>query len=66
MDDLLHDIEAFCRTHHIKDSRFGRDAANDTTLLADLKAGREPRRKTVARIRRFMAEYRPADSQVAA
>jgi hypothetical protein len=66
MDDLINDIEAFCRTHQLKDSRFGRAAVNDTTFLPQLRDGREPRRKTVARVRRFMAEYRPSDRVSAA
>lgn len=67
MDDLLRDIEAFCRTHHLRESRFGRDAVNDTTFLPQLKAGREPRRATVAKVRHFMATYKaPAAEQAAA
>ena len=62
MDDLLNDIEAFCRTHQLKDSRFGRAAVNDTTFIPQLRTGREPRRVTVAKVRRFMATYR-ADAQ---
>jgi hypothetical protein len=49
MDDLLNDIEAFCRTHHIRESRFGRAAVNDTTFIPQLREGREPRRATIAR-----------------
>ncbi len=68
MDDLLIEIEAFCRTHQVKESRFGRDAVNDTTFIPQLRQGREPRRATIARVRQFMATYRPvpADAQVAA
>jgi hypothetical protein len=61
MDDLISDIEAFCRTHQLKHSRFGRDAVNDTTFVPQLKTGREPRRATVARVRTFMATYRPEE-----
>jgi len=57
MDDLICEIEAFCRAHKLAESRFGRDAVNDTAFLPDLKLGREPRRATVARVRHFMATY---------
>jgi hypothetical protein len=65
MDDLLNDIEAFCRTHHIRESRFGRAAVNDTTFIPQLREGREPRRATIARVRHFMATYRPATQAAA-
>lgn len=58
MDDLLSDIEAFCRAHQMKESRFGRDTVNDTMFVAQLRSGREPRRGTVAKVRRYMATYR--------
>lgn len=61
MDDLINDIEAFCRTHQLKPSRFGRAAVNDTTFVPQLKTGREPRRATVVRVRTFMATYKPAE-----
>ncbi|WP_120300177.1 hypothetical protein [Sphingomonas sp. PP-CC-1A-547] len=59
MDDLIRDIETFCRTHHIRESRFGRAAVNDTTFVPQLRAGREPRRATVGKVRQFMASYQP-------
>ncbi|RZI55555.1 MAG: hypothetical protein EOP94_04790 [Zymomonas sp.] len=65
MDDLINDIEAFCRTHQLRESRFGRAAVNDTTFLAELRDGREPRRATVAKVRHFMATYRPVESAAA-
>ncbi|WP_242181555.1 hypothetical protein [Sphingomonas sp. CARO-RG-8B-R24-01] len=63
MDELIGDIEAFCRTHQLKPSRFGRDAVNDTTFVPQLKTGREPRRATIARVRTFMATYQPAAAE---
>lgn len=66
MDDLLRDIEAFRATHKLAESRFGREAVNDTTLIPQLRNGREPRRKTVERVRTFMATYRPAEQSAAA
>ena len=62
MDDLLSEIEAFCRSHQMRESRFGRDAVNDTSLVAQIRSGREPRRRTVARVRDFMATHSAADT----
>jgi len=66
MDDLLPEIERFCARHQLRESRFGRDAVNDTSFIPGLREGREPRRSTVARVRDFMATYRPAAKQDAA
>lgn len=60
MDPLLIDIEAFIRDHGMAESRFGRDAVNDTTFIPQLRAGREVRRRTERRVRQFMAAYVPA------
>jgi hypothetical protein len=59
MDGFISEIEAFCAMHGMRESRFGRDAANDASLVADLRNGREPRRATVERIRRFMTALAP-------
>lgn len=59
MDDLLNEIEAFRADHGIAESSFGRKAANDTRLIGQLRDGRELRRATVAKVRQFMATYRP-------
>jgi hypothetical protein len=59
MDDLLTDIEAFLEAHQMAETTFGRRAANDATLLRDMREGRELRRATAERIRQFMVTYRP-------
>lgn len=59
MDDLINDIAAFCETHHLRESRFGRSAVGDTMFVRQLREGREPRRATVQKVRQFMATYRP-------
>lgn len=66
MDDLLPEIERFCAKHQLRESRFGRDAVNDTSFVPGLRDGREPRRNTVARVRHFMATYRPTKPASAA
>lgn len=52
--DLASLIEAHLAKTGQKPTAFGMDAVGDPWLLRDLKAGREPRRKTVARIMEYM------------
>jgi hypothetical protein len=67
---LIDDIQAFIGVHKITERQFGELATNDKNLVPQLKGekGARPRRlwpETEAKIRRFMATYRP-DSQDAA
>lgn len=66
MNTLLSDIEAFISTHGMSEWAFGEGALNDRHFIRQLRDDREPRRKTEARVRHFMATYRPADTQAAA
>lgn len=64
MATLLDDIDAFIETHELKESQFGLLSLNDKNLLPDLRGDgeRRPRRlwpETEAKVRRFMATYRP-------
>jgi hypothetical protein len=59
-------VEAFIAQHKMADSTFGRLAANDWKLVRQLRKGRRFWPETEAKVRNFMAEYRPADSSVAA
>lgn len=61
---LLDDIGTFIETHGITERQFGEMAANDKNLVPDLKGERRPRKRrlwpeTEAKIRKFMAGYRP-------
>lgn len=56
---LLIKITRFCRATRMPPTKFGRLAVNDPRLVHDLRLGRQPRRKTVERVERFMAEVRP-------
>jgi len=62
---LLNEIEAFITTHGIAESAFGREALGDWRLIKELRgesARSRPRRlwpETEAKIRHFMATYRP-------
>ncbi|WP_370309264.1 hypothetical protein [Sphingobium abikonense] len=57
MDTILTEIEEFCAKHQLRESRFGREAVNDTSFVPGLREGREPRRRTVQRVQQFMAAY---------
>jgi hypothetical protein len=65
MSTLLSDIEAFQSAHGLSDWQFGELALRDRHFIRQLRDGREPRRKTIARVRHVMATYRPQE-QVAA
>lgn len=54
LPDLLAAIEAHCAKTGIKESTFGHVALNDPNFVRNLKDGREPRRKTVARAFEFI------------
>ena len=68
---ILNEISAFIKTHEMAESTFGREAAGDWKLIRELRGeGRSrPRRlwpDTEAKIRHFMATYRPAKQDAAA
>ena len=56
---LLKEIEAFCKRSKIKPSTLGRKAVNDGKLAQRLSAGKDVQTETVAKVRKFMANYRP-------
>lgn len=71
MSNIIADIDAFIQVHGLSESQFGTLALNDKNLIAQLRGdGRSrPRRlwpETEARVRRFMATYRPAATPQAA
>lgn len=52
---VVSEIEAFCAARNMKETRFGRDAVNDPSLVDRLKNGREPRSALVKAIRHYIA-----------
>ncbi|WP_082698260.1 hypothetical protein [Novosphingobium fuchskuhlense] len=54
--DLLEQIEAYLARSHVAPSRFGRLAAGDPRLVADLKSGRRLRQRTEERLRRYLTK----------
>lgn len=51
---LLHRIEAFMKEHRMPPARFGRDAVGDPCFVFDLRDGRKPRQRTVARVDAYL------------
>lgn len=62
-DQLLDDVLAFIATHGIAESTFGRDAVSDWAFIRDIRGDGGKRRRvwpeTEAKVRRYMATYRP-------
>ena len=60
MTNLLRRIEVYLRKSGTAPSRFGRDVLGDPKFVQDMRAGREPRRKTAHRIAVKLAEMEAA------
>lgn len=56
---LIRTIEKFLRAHDMAATKFGRLAAHDPRFVLDLRMGRIPRADTEARVRPWMADYKP-------
>lgn len=52
--NLLREVEQFLRAAGVAPTRFGRDAIGDPRFVFDLRNGREPRPRTIARIRTYL------------
>lgn len=59
MSTLLSDIKAFCEAQSLAATRFGELALNDKPFVSQLEGGRRVWPETEAKVRRFMATYRP-------
>lgn len=51
---LLREVEKFIRLSDIAPTRFGREAVGDPRFVFDLRRGRDPRPRTIARVRAFL------------
>lgn len=51
---LLEQIEEYLAASSVSPSTFGRQAAGDPRLVADLKSGRRLRQRTEERLRRYL------------
>jgi len=57
MDDLIHDIDAFCEAQGISPWQFGLLALNDKPFVKQLREGRRVWPHTEAKVRDFMTSY---------
>jgi hypothetical protein len=51
---LLRKVEKFLRQNGIAPTRFGRDVVGDPRFVFDLRNGRDPRPRTVARVLAYL------------
>jgi hypothetical protein len=51
---LLRDVEKFLKNSNTPPARFGREAMGDPRFVFDLRNGREPRLRTIKRVRAFL------------
>jgi hypothetical protein len=51
---LLREVETFLRHSEITPTRFGRNALGDPRFVFDLRNGRDPRPRTVARVLAYL------------
>lgn len=65
MDDLIHDIDAFCKAHNMTPWQFGVLALNDKPFVKQVRDGRRVWPETEAKVRDFMRDYRPEQADAA-
>ena len=51
---LLREVEKFLRVSQISAARFGREVMQDPRFVFDLRKGREPRSRTINKVRSFL------------
>lgn len=51
---LLKEVEKYLRQNDTAPTRFGRDVLGDPRFVFDLRNGRDPRPRTVARVRAYL------------
>ena len=51
---LLRDVETYLKSSNTPAARFGREAMGDPRFVFDLRNGREPRPRTIERVRAFL------------
>lgn len=59
MESLLPEIDLFMATHGLSPTKFGELALNDRHLVRQIQKGRRLWPETAAKVRAFMATYRP-------
>ena len=51
---LLREVEKYLKLSNMPAARFGREPMKDPRFVFDLRNGREPRKRTVERVRAFL------------
>ena len=51
---LLREVEKYLKLSNMPAARFGREAMKDPRFVFDLRNGREPRKRTVERVRAYL------------
>ena len=51
---ILRDVEKYLKISNTPAARFGREAMRDPRFVFDLRKGREPRPRTIERVRAFL------------
>ncbi len=54
---LLREVEKFLKSSNMPAAKFGREAVKDPRFVFDLRNGREPRPRTVERVRAFLEAF---------
>jgi len=54
---LLREVEKYLKINNTPAARFGREAMGDPRFVFDLRRGREPRARTVERVRAFLEAF---------
>lgn len=57
--DFKSEIDAFRTRHGIAESSFGKIAVGDPSFMLELRNGRVPSLRTIARIQKFIRDFRP-------
>ena len=52
--NLLREVEKYLRQSDVAPTRFGRDVVGDPRFVFDLRNGRDPRPRTIARVRAYL------------
>ena len=60
---LLDLIDAYLRQTKTAPTRFGRDVVGDPNFVLNLRDGRQPRKRTVKRVMRFIEARDPSRSR---
>jgi 2,4-dienoyl-CoA reductase-like NADH-dependent reductase (Old Yellow Enzyme family) len=51
---ILRDVEKFLNNKSMTAAKFGREAVKDPRFVFDLRKGREPRARTIEKVRAFL------------